>query len=591
MLTTPPERLEEASDVKSRAPQRAPRHWPALIGLVLVGLVLRLWGVTFGLPFEYHVDESLYNNVVRVLRSRGIDGLHPSFGTYHALLLAGIHGLEGVRGLLGRLVGSAEMAATLAAPGASLSLTGRTISATLGAATAIPVYFIGRRIWGHEVGMTAAAFLSVCFLHSRDSHYGTPDVTACFLAALAAYCSTLLSPRRGGLSYVLAGALAGLALATKLLVWPVMTLPLLFVLFGSARDPAAPGPDWAQARVWGKLALAYSSAGAAFMGASPQVLTKWGDTWNYWKVQAEVGRRGGMDRTQLDASGPVMGYLDSLQWGLGAPLMVLCILGVVWVLLKPENRQARLLMVFPVLYFGFLLLPGHVYFARFTLAALPFLLLAGAAALWRMRSRVPEAGRAWATRVALLILIAPTLVSTVRHDILLLRLDTRTEAKRWMEANVPDGSTIGLEFWWWGPQLSGLLAPIPLSDRSYKLYSKVAYGFSERSNTLGPSLGTPSVDDYADMGIEYLVSNSLMSESRLIDPGEEKAKRGFYRALASEAVLEKEFTPYTQEEAGGRFSFEECYGPAKSLWRRGRPGPVIRVYRLLGPHERREAAR
>jgi hypothetical protein len=551
---------------------------------MLLGLSLRLWGLTFGLPFEYHVDESLYNNVVRVLRAKGIDGIHASFGAYHALLLAGIRGLEAVSGLLGRF-GGAEMAATLATPGASLSLTGRIISAVLGAASAIPVYLIGRTTWGPGVGMTAAAFLSVCFLHIRESHYGTPDVTACFLAAMTAYRSMHLSPRLGATSYALAGALAGLALATKLLVWPVLLFPLLFVFLGGTDSggtgyPALPRAARVRARDWGKLALTYASAAAAFVVASPQVVTKWGETWSYWKMQADVGRGGGLDRTQLDASSPVMGYLDFLHWGMGTPLMVLCVLGVAWLLVRPENRNARLLMTFPLLYFGFLLLPGQIYFARFTLAALPFLMLAGAAALWRLRSWVPEPRRAWATGIALVVVSTPTLLSTVRHDVLLQRLDTRTEAKRWIERNVPDGSTLGLEFWWWSPQLSGVLSPKPLSERHYNLFAKVAYGFSERSNTFGPSKGVPKVGDYAEMGIEYLVSNSLMYGSHFIDPAEEEAKRGFYRALAREAVLEKEFSPYPEGVAEGPFSFEECYGPAKSIWRRQRPGPVIRIYRL-----------
>jgi hypothetical protein len=73
-----------------------------------------------------------------------------------------------------------------------------------------------------------------------------------------------------------------------------------------------------------------------------------------------------------------------------------------------ERPRAALLFSFPLLYVGFLLLPGHTFFARYLLPVTPFFALAATAALSALTERLPfrPAARAAATAAGLAIALA-----------------------------------------------------------------------------------------------------------------------------------------------------------------------------------------
>jgi hypothetical protein len=55
----------------------------ALVGLIVLGLVLRVWGITFGLPYLYHPDEPLGVSVAINMVKTG--DLNPHFFGYGSL--------------------------------------------------------------------------------------------------------------------------------------------------------------------------------------------------------------------------------------------------------------------------------------------------------------------------------------------------------------------------------------------------------------------------------------------------------------------------------------------------------------------------
>lgn len=567
----------------------------AVLGLAAIAaaaLALRLWGVAFGLPFNYHVDESWY---VAAATGFSWDEISPLFGPFQILVLAGGRLLELISPLVEALPLSEAAAATLEADASRHRLAGRLVSALLGALTTVPVYLLGRRFWGPRVGLLAAALLAVAFIHARSSHYGTPDATVCFLVACAALASVRLpSPRWR--AYLAAGALAGLAVTTKQTSWPVLALPALFHLFGAwaARDgadpPAAPAPPLWRRALSLRLAAGYALALLAILATSPQIALQTEGYYQFWKWAATVGARGGLGRLEIEPEAAWELYLRSLVWGLGAPLMAAAFLGLAWAVARRRPRGFLLLLVFPVLYFAFLLKPGNMYFARYTVMVVPYLVLAAAALLSALAGRLPlgAGGRAAAAAVLAALVAAPPALALVRHDRLLLREDTRTIAKRWVEGHLPEGTTLLLESWWFSPQLASEVRDVPLSTRRYRVLTKGPYGLYEKGNGAGPTAGAAAVSDYAKLGAEYIVTNSLTSDSRMLDPEEDRAKREFYRRLGEEAELVFEVSPYRDGRPIPRI-FDHTYGPATHLDRVERSGPVIRIYELEPPPPEPEA--
>jgi hypothetical protein len=553
-----------------------PIPWKALLPLILLALVLRLWGVTFGMPFDYHLDESAY-------RSSALDfsweKIHPLFGPFqifllpqHALLRSVVEIFpEGVPGL------SPEVEAALASPTMSFQLLARWNSAVFGALSVIPVFVLGRRLWSPLAGWTAAVLLAFCYIHARASHFGVPDTAMTFLALAAAWSGTRLSPRGRRRDYLLAGVAAGLAVSAKLLAWPLFVLLFLFHAFPAGGTPQ--GESWFRRTFLnGRLVLMAGAALASFLATAPQLLLHFKPTYAFWKFAASLGAAGGMGKVKLDEGPRLSFYFTSMRWGMGDLLLLLCLAGFVWALLG-RRRGVLVLLTFPVLVLAFLCKPGNMYFARYALVAVPFLLLPGGALLADLLLRVPARWRLAAAAAALSVLVAQPAVSIVRYNRLLGEVDTRTLAKRWMEENVPDGSTILLEAWWFGPQVSSARTKVPFSRREYSLRLGGPYGASETLDESGRPVRA-SVAAYAESGVDYLVTNSLTSGSEMIDPEDDRAKRAFYEELDQEAELLYEVSPVRAGATLPPRIFEQSYGPVTDLARLERPGPVVKIYRL-----------
>jgi hypothetical protein len=63
-----------------------------------------------------------------------------------------------------------------------LYLIPRLLSVTAGVLTIPVLYGVSKELFSRRVALVAAAFLTVAFLHVRDSHFGVTDVSMTFLA-------------------------------------------------------------------------------------------------------------------------------------------------------------------------------------------------------------------------------------------------------------------------------------------------------------------------------------------------------------------------------------------------------------------------
>jgi 4-amino-4-deoxy-L-arabinose transferase-like glycosyltransferase len=180
--------------------------------IVLIGAALRLWQIG-ALPPGLYRDEAFY----------GLDALNVLAGQF-ALYFAANNGREG-------------LFMYLLAP--AIALFGRTpealriTSAVVGSLTILAIYFAGRNLFSHRIGVLAAAILAINFWHLAISRVAFRAITLplllCVLMALifAALRTNQMKPR---LIYAaLAGAAFGLTFYTY--TSAQMTLPLV-ALFG-----------------------------------------------------------------------------------------------------------------------------------------------------------------------------------------------------------------------------------------------------------------------------------------------------------------------------------------------------------------------
>lgn len=543
----------------------------SLVGILTLALGLRIWGIEFGLPYVYHFDEHFYVNTALNLGA-GVLNSPPYASTgLPNILFGGYAGYYVVGKALGHFASPQDFEAAYRSDPTVLYLMGRLTTAVLGVATVLALYLLARTVAGPTMGLMTAGFLAVSFLHVRDSHYSVPDVAMAFFVVLAAGLAAV-GVRHAKRRYTyLAGAAGGLAVAMKWTGFPVA----IAVWWASLCTESE-----ARTGTVGKLlnrnivftALLFAS-GFAF--GSLQILVNPTPYLNEALGQYGAGQVGGFEMWQVDTLPGWLFYGKTLLYGVGVVLLALAIAGGLRRLIlvvKTGDKMSFLLLSFPLTYYLLMGSTRH-YFARYALPLVPFITLFAAeaittAAAW---AGVRRARLGWGLAALLVVAaIAQPLAQSIRHDVLLTRQDTRTLAKQWIEATIPEGTKIATDWPVHGPPLSTLERMAPYSTKVYDV-----------TIVRGTGLSGHPIAWYREQGFDYLIASSFIYDISLVYEDQDAERRAFYASLGDRLELVKEFRPY-KGDAEPAFIFDEIYGPVVSLWQRERPGPTIKVYKVDG---------
>ncbi|MDO8585554.1 MAG: glycosyltransferase family 39 protein [Armatimonadota bacterium] len=419
--------------------QRARAILPILV-IVAAAAALRLWAIGFGLPYEYRCDEG---TIIAVAFKIAKGDPNPHFFGYPTLLIY-LHTIcylvyYGISRLLGVMHSPEDMAMMRLVDPTNFYLIGRTITVIAALGTVYVVYLIGRRAWGQRAGLLAAAFLAVAHLHVRDSHYGTTDVPATFLACLAVLFAVRAYQEQSGRLLPFAGILAGLAASVK---YPlaISIVPVFAACLLQSKGAA-------KSSRFLKLVKVGFLAALAFAVTSPFVLIDQHGFLRGFGGQVEhmqVGH-GGIDQ------GP--GWLFHLKWtiwrGIGGPFTIAAIVGIILGLAR-RRRVDLIIFSFPIVFYA-IVGSFHTHFARYVLPVVPFAALAAA----YLTDWITESlGRAAGARIGLAALLVlalsimiPSARSAILQDLIRARDDTRTIAAAWIESHIPSNSRIAMTKW------------------------------------------------------------------------------------------------------------------------------------------------
>ena len=409
------------------------RAWVMLGAMAAAGLALRLWSLGFGLPAVYNMDEVAILN--RALTFAKGDP-NPHNFLYPTLYFYALFAWEGLYFVVGRAAGwfaslGAFQNAFIVDPTGHY-LAARGLGALCGTLTIVAVYLFGARLHGRRVGLAAALFLALAPVAVRDAHYVKLDVpvtlfaTLAFaaLAAIPADADAATRSRR----WILAGAIAGLAISTH---YYAAYLAVPFV--------AAAIADGSRHGRWGTSVTLLMLAGVATLGAF--ALTS-----PFFAFEPSAVVRDLTELREVDIDRAVThglfsslpAYTGLLARAVGAPVFVLGIGGALLALADDWRRSL------PAVSFlaAFLAFVSNTYPAsRYLNIMLPPLAVLAAYTAWRLARFA--SGRASIAMVAVCGLAAlPALMDSVRWDRFFGQDDTRTLARRFIEREVPPGSTV-----------------------------------------------------------------------------------------------------------------------------------------------------
>ena len=482
---------------------------PSRLGLVLALLaaaMLRFWALAQGVPFSPGVDEpEVMERAVRMIKTGDLNPHffdYPSFYMYVQAVVATFHFVVGA--MRGQWAGLAH------APTAEFYLWGRAVTAILGTATVWVVYRAGLR-WGGRTALLAAVMVAVMPLHVRESHYVLTDVPVTFLVMLTLLLSLRAHERSTAWSFALAGAVAGLAGATKYNGVLAVLMPLLACAMTPAARPSRPAAM--VAIVGGML--------AAFFVAAPYTLIDLPTFLN------QFARLSSEYRAPPNTPDPIWQiYLKHLRNALLWPGSVIVLAGValgLWRTLSgPERLKWALATIFPLVYFRFIS-TQNIFYGRYLLPLVPFLSLLAAAAVvrivdWLRQIEVPRPARNAVTIVLMLVSIAPAYIA-IGFDADAAKVWTTQQAYEWIRKELPPGTSIRLE--------GSLAVKLPPSYRA----------------TYVKQLRLDGMELYTGTGIQYLVASSQCYGEYFQDPKRFPAEYADYQQIFAQTDEVARFTP------------------------------------------------
>ena len=388
-----------------------------LLIIVLLALALRLWGLDWGLPnaqhyFSYHPDEITVSASAVSIASTG--DLNPHFFNYGSLyiyLLALPLALAG---------GAALAVATLA---------GRLLTVCFGAATVALLFAFARRTLGGRWAWAPSLLLAVLPLHVVHSHFATVDVPVAFFVLLALYLTVLAAERESLRLLAVAGAVSGLAAATKYNGGAVLLIPLAAAFITPRLRSTA-------------FVAVFATAGAAlaaFLLACPYALLDWPAFSQAVAFEMRHGRIGGTYAFLNTPPAPLYHLIVSLPNGATGLFIPIFLLGVVLAAVR-RNAATTTALAWVVLWWLVIGLSREK-FIRYLIPALPAMTLlaclplaqVGAHRAWRW-----AVGGWWAFTLVVCV------VWSAAHLRTFSAVDPRDRAAEWLRGSASPQRVIAL---------------------------------------------------------------------------------------------------------------------------------------------------
>jgi 4-amino-4-deoxy-L-arabinose transferase-like glycosyltransferase len=577
-----------AETAETRRARRLPRftgtQWlvaALLLGIVVVGLLLRLRHNGYGLPYVYNFDESQHfvSRSVNLFGGEWNPGYYQNPSGYTYLVFVALKLWYGVLGF-GLHYGSVTSQFSL--DPTPIWEFARTLTALIAIAGVVATFWFARAFWGARVALVAAAMLTFAFLPVVYSRIAVTDVGTFLPVAVAMWGALQVYERGLRRDYLIAGVGIGVATGFKYTAGLVL-LPL--IVAGVVRIfRHGSGPLLRRRELWWLVAGGALSA-LCFFITTPFALVHPHDTLYQLRQQAEAA--GQIEKIGQSQQGGFSYYFHTLGWGFGWAALVFALVGAVWEIVR-DRWRGLILVVFPIALVCYMSVQTR-YFGRWLLMIYPLLALFVGIAVVRLSELVRTRGSArfgWALSGALafvltaLILIQPV-AADVRTSQVLGREDTRQIARDWLVQRYAPSLRIVIEpavqtdYYLRPPGLRGQRQFVQGFVRDLRRQQQIDAPLG--ADTTYASILTPSqIDDYRAAGYCLVMTNSL-TRGRAENSRVPRAL-AYYQRLERESDHLLHLSPFKpgRKPVPLHFDFSYNYYPTAYY----RPGGIVDVYRL-----------
>lgn len=433
-----------------------------------LALALRLVGLTWGFPHEFHIDEEFVISVTQALMGRFNEtgSLNPDIASYGALplYLLGIASAAAAK-----VIGLTQTFLPLPINSAPPLYVARLLSAIEGLATVWLTAELARRLFGRAVALLTALFLGVCLLPVREAHFGTVDTLLTALISLVLLLGEPIARRGWWQDYVKVGIAVALAAATKIIALLALAPIALAHAWQQMRRPEPERAGWSRQLL--PFAATVTLVVALWLALNPYALLD-------PEIYLDLDRNESLQTQSLVVRGklPVLYTLqfinetpylyvltNLLRWGMGLPLEILALAGVgysLWRLLRSlhffgvargkaeqSRESAGFADAYLLSWLGiYFVIAGSWYaqFVRYALPLTPVLCLLGSRLLVDLWQRPGRTTRTVSAALSAGVFVA-TLAYTLAYVGIYREPDVRITTVAWLKNHVPPGSSILVE--------------------------------------------------------------------------------------------------------------------------------------------------
>ena len=432
-----------------------------LLALILVlALALRVVGTDWDQGGLYHPDErDFLGRAERLdfgqLTEPGLlsieSRLNPKWFNYGSLPL---YALAGVKALASPFTERTWNLFDLRFPGRNLAALADTITVLL-------VYLLATRLVGdRRAGLLAALLAALAVIHIQNAHYTAVDAPMTMFITATIYFSVRMVQEHQQKDALLAGAMLGFAIATKVTAAPVgVALATAHVLLLAGPSIVA-GKAQQVTPEQVKLVLRYgilsgAAAVIALLVTQPYMIIDWDTYFGNIYRQSEMVRRVvdfPFTRQYVDTPAYLYQIRQLSTWGLGISLGIAVWLGLIWALVRTVVKRDLAFVIVLSFLLPYLLVNGQfdVKFLRYMLPATPLLIAFTGCAIWWVYSWVlPRMHRV--ARVAVYVVGAVAFLFLVHYSIAYLNVFTgphpAQEVSKWLRENAATGNMVIQEHW------------------------------------------------------------------------------------------------------------------------------------------------
>lgn len=415
-----------------------------LIGVIIfIALVIRIWGISYDLPYIYHPDEPVPIGIGYNMLITGDFNPHffdwPSLIIYINLFIQGLYlFLENIFGgsstATNPLVGLAM--GVVYSPKPIIVLLGRLTTVTVGIGTILPVIWSGKGIFkSTKIGALAGLMMTIVSTNVALNRFITPDSYATFFLTIVLLASISIYRRGQTWAYIVAGVCLGLAVSSK---YNTGLIIIVFFVGHFLRTGWRGYKDY-------RLYLVPFLGSLTFAATTPYALL---DFHSFYAGFSSTGKHYAAGHAGME--GDTLRWYLTYMWRTAGIVYILAALAIVRGIYM-RSKEIVLLAVFPIVYFAFIS-SFTVRNDRTFLPLTPFLFLLAASLFADLFSKAKSLSSKLLRRFALSALVCLLVVGliipirkTIMDTFQLTTVNSREAARVWIDDNLPLGSKIAIE--------------------------------------------------------------------------------------------------------------------------------------------------